>query len=189
MYAHWYGLHMYVQYMKQRHPINWYKISQKLVALYKINWKISSEIHKKDPKASQKVAQKNLMPKQLVKQHGKFNNTKYKQKEYPCLQFTCANQYCWALFNIMYKYFTVGSTHSEGLLHKSILRIPTFTSAFNIVWMKRYHCTRVRITVFCTLWTNPWINLKFYARWRFSLKRPFDWYRTIPTLEFVRHSL
>jgi len=39
-------------------------------------------------------------------------------------------------------------TLSEGLLQISILRKPTFASAFNIVWMKAYHSTRVRQPVF-----------------------------------------
>ena len=43
--------------------------------------------------------------------------------------------------------------------------------------------------VFFKLWTDPLRNLKCYARRRFSLKRPFNWYIAIPTLEFVRHSL
>ena len=84
---------------------------------------------------------------------------------------------------------TVISTHSEGLLRKSILRIHTFTSAFNIVWMKPYRCSRVLMTVFCKLWTNPLINLKFYAKQRFSFTRAFYWYTAIPTLEFMRLSL
>ena len=38
---------------------------------------------------------------------------------------------------------------------------PTFTSAFNIVWIKPYHSTSVRLPVLCKLWTNPLINLNF----------------------------
>ena len=66
--------------------------------------------------------------------------------------------------NMVDKYFSVISYHSEGLLQISILRNSTFSSDFNIVWIEPYHCTRVHLSVFCKLWTDPLINLKFYAR-------------------------
>jgi len=39
-----------------------------------------------------------------------------------------------------------------------------YTSAFNIVWTKPYHSTRLRLPVLCKLWTDPLKKLKFYAR-------------------------
>jgi hypothetical protein len=53
--------------------------------------------------------------------------------------------------NMVYKYFSVKSYHSERLLRGSILRNPTFSSAFNIVWMEPYHRTRLRQPVLCIL--------------------------------------
>jgi len=50
--------------------------------------------------------------------------------------------------NMADKFFSAISTHSEGLPRKSILRISTFSSNFNIVWMKPYHSTRVCLPVF-----------------------------------------
>ena len=67
----------------------------------------------------------------------------------------CANQNCASLFNMMV------STYQYTLLCRSIMYIPTFTSAFNIVWKKPYHSTRVLMTVFCKFWTNSLINFNF----------------------------
>ena len=51
--------------------------------------------------------------------------------------------------NMVYKYFSVISYHSERLLRISILRKHPFSCDFNIVWIKPYHSTRVRLPVFC----------------------------------------
>ena len=75
--------------------------------------------------------------------------------------------------NMADKYFSMISYHSEGLLHISIFRIPPFSSDFNIVWMKPYHCTRVRLPVLCKLWTNPLINLKLLCEAMIGLKENF----------------
>jgi len=66
--------------------------------------------------------------------------------------------------NMVDKYFSGISYHSEGQLRISTLRKFPFFSDFNIVWLKPYHSTRVRLPVLCKLWTNPLKNLKFYAR-------------------------
>ena len=77
----------------------------------------------------------------------------------------------------------------RGCCEFLILRKHSFFSAFNIVWMNLSHRTRLRQPVLCILWTNPLMNKKFYAkRWK-ALKRAFDWYTAIPTLELVRQSL
>ena len=51
--------------------------------------------------------------------------------------------------NMVDKYFSVLSYNSEGLLRISILRKNPFSCDFNIVWIKPYHSTRVRLPVFC----------------------------------------
>ena len=38
-----------------------------------------------------------------------------------------------------------------------------YTSAFNIVWTKLYHSTRLRLPVLCKLGTDPLKKVKFYA--------------------------
>ncbi len=120
------------------------------------------------------------------------------RKQYVSAILECENAFICAIWthktkrktgNMVYKYFSAISYHSERLLRISTLRKHPFCSAFNIVWMNPYHRTMLRQPVLCKLWTNPLMNSKFYAkRWK-VLKRAFDWYTAIPTLELVRHSL
>ena len=114
----------------------------------------------------------------------------------------CRRAFIWAIWthktkrktgNMADKYFSIIWYNSEGLLQISTLRKPPFFADFNIVWTKPYHWTRVRLPVFCKLWTDSLINLKFYARRRSSLKIHFDWYigsnthlRTRETLPLTR---
>ena len=49
----------------------------------------------------------------------------------------------------------------------------TILSALNIVWMKPYHCTRLRLSVLCKLWTEPFKKVKILCEAMIDLEKNF----------------